>query len=52
MGLGTFNPIEVEDLSKHKMECEEAFIDQKNADIINKAIDEDRRICAVVELLR
>ncbi|AFR36152.1 tRNA preQ1(34) S-adenosylmethionine ribosyltransferase-isomerase QueA [Riemerella anatipestifer] len=47
VGLGTFNPIEVEDLSKHKMECEEAFIDQKNADIINKAIDEDRRICAV-----
>ena len=29
VGLGTFNPIEVEDLSKHKMECEEAIIDEK-----------------------
>jgi S-adenosylmethionine:tRNA ribosyltransferase-isomerase len=47
VGLGTFNPIEVEDLSKHKMESEEAIIDQKNADIINKAVEEQRRVCAV-----
>ena len=47
VGLGTFNPIEVEDLSKHKMESEEAIIDQKNADIINKAVTEQRRVCAV-----
>ncbi len=47
VGLGTFNPIEVEDLSKHKMESEEAIIDQANADIINKAVEENRRICAV-----
>lgn len=47
VGLGTFNPIEVEDLSKHKMESEEAIIDQKNADIINKAVEEKRRVCAV-----
>lgn len=47
VGLGTFNPIEVEDVSKHKMECEEAIIDQANADIINMAVEENRRICAV-----
>lgn len=47
IGLGTFNPIEVEDLSKHKMESEEAIIDQKNADIINLAVQEGRKICAV-----
>ncbi len=47
VGLGTFNPIEVEDLSKHKMESEEAIITQKNADIINKAVTEQRRVCAV-----
>ncbi|AJW61800.1 tRNA preQ1(34) S-adenosylmethionine ribosyltransferase-isomerase QueA [Elizabethkingia sp. HX WHF] len=47
VGLGTFNPIEVEDLSKHKMECEQAIITQDNADIINKAIEENRRVCAV-----
>jgi S-adenosylmethionine:tRNA ribosyltransferase-isomerase len=47
VGLGTFNPIEVEDLSKHKMESEEAKITQENADIINKALEENRRVCAV-----
>ncbi|MDR2205062.1 MAG: tRNA preQ1(34) S-adenosylmethionine ribosyltransferase-isomerase QueA [Flavobacteriaceae bacterium] len=47
VGLGTFNPIEVEDLSKHKMESEEVIIDEKNVEIINKAVDEKRRICAV-----
>ncbi|AQX13246.1 tRNA preQ1(34) S-adenosylmethionine ribosyltransferase-isomerase QueA [Elizabethkingia meningoseptica] len=47
VGLGTFNPIEVEDLSKHKMECEQAIITQDNADIINRAIEENRRVCAV-----
>ena len=46
IGLGTFNPIEVEDISKHKMESEEAIIDEKNAEIINKASKENR-ICAV-----
>ena len=47
VGLGTFNPIEVEDLSKHKMESEEAIITQENADIINKAVEEGRRVCAI-----
>ncbi|QCX52279.1 tRNA preQ1(34) S-adenosylmethionine ribosyltransferase-isomerase QueA [Elizabethkingia sp. JS20170427COW] len=47
VGLGTFNPIEVEDISKHKMECEQVIINQENADIINAAIEEKRRICAV-----
>lgn len=47
VGLGTFNPIEVEDLSKHKMECEHAIINDKNANMINKALDENRRICAI-----
>lgn len=47
VGLGTFSPVEVEDLSKHKMESEQAFITQETADLVNKAIDEKRRICAV-----
>ena len=47
VGLGTFNPIEVEDLSKHKMESEEIIIDEKNAAIINKAVESHRRVCAV-----
>jgi S-adenosylmethionine:tRNA ribosyltransferase-isomerase len=47
VGLGTFSPVEVEDLSKHKMDSEEAIIDENSRDIINNALDEKRRICAV-----
>ncbi|WCO02164.1 tRNA preQ1(34) S-adenosylmethionine ribosyltransferase-isomerase QueA [Psychroserpens ponticola] len=47
VGLGTFNPVEVEDLSKHKMDSEEIEILEGAADVINNAITEKRRICAV-----
>lgn len=47
IGLGTFSPVEVEDLSKHKMDSEELFITQQACDIVNKAKEEKRRICAV-----
>jgi S-adenosylmethionine:tRNA ribosyltransferase-isomerase len=47
VGLGTFNPVEVEDLSKHKMDSEEAFIEQQSADIVNNAKLNKKRVCAV-----
>ena len=47
VGLGTFNPVEVEDLSKHKMDSEELIIDEKATEIVNKAKSEKRRVCAV-----
>jgi S-adenosylmethionine:tRNA ribosyltransferase-isomerase len=47
VGLGTFNPVEVEDLSKHKMDSEELIIDEKATEIVNNAIAKKRRICAV-----
>jgi len=47
IGLGTFRPIEVEDLSKHKMDSEQMSITQEAVDIVNKAIAEKRKICAV-----
>ncbi len=47
VGLGTFNPVEVEDLSKHRMDSEEVFIPESTADAVNKAIDTKRRVCAV-----
>ena len=47
VGLGTFNPVEVEDLSKHKMDSEEAFITQETADKVNHAKKNKKRICAV-----
>lgn len=47
VGLGTFSAVEVEDLSKHKMDSEEMRIDQSTVDVINKAIVHKRRICAI-----
>lgn len=47
VGLGTFRPVEVEDLTKHKMDSEQAYLDQKCADIVNNAKANKKRICAV-----
>ncbi|WP_426429362.1 tRNA preQ1(34) S-adenosylmethionine ribosyltransferase-isomerase QueA [Winogradskyella sp. HB-48] len=47
VGLGTFNPVEVEDLSKHKMDSEEIMISQSAADIVNRGIENKKRVCAV-----
>jgi S-adenosylmethionine:tRNA ribosyltransferase-isomerase len=46
-GLGTFRPIEVEDLSKHKMDAEYYKIDDLSCKIVNKAIEGKHRICSV-----
>ena len=47
VGLGTFSPVEVEDLSKHKMDSEEIIIDPKAVQAINTGIAQKRRVCAV-----
>lgn len=47
VGLGTFRDIEVEDLSKHKMDSEEIIITPKAAEIINQAKMKEKNICAV-----
>ena len=47
VGLGTFNPVEVEDLSKHKMDSEELIIDDNAVSIVNKAKSNNNKICAV-----
>ena len=47
VGLGTFSPVEVEDLSKHKMDSEELIISQDTASTVNNAIKNKRKICAV-----
>ncbi len=47
VGLGTFNPVEVEDLSKHRMDSEEIFVPQNTVDAVNKGLDTKKRICAV-----
>ena len=47
VGLGTFNPVEVEDLSKHKMDSEELFINKEASNCINNALKNKNKICAV-----
>jgi len=47
MSLGNFRDIDVEDLTKHKMDSEQMAITAETADIVNKARDEGRSICAV-----
>jgi S-adenosylmethionine:tRNA ribosyltransferase-isomerase len=47
VGLGTFRQVEVEDLSKHKMDSEEINIPQETVEIVNSGIQQKRRICAV-----
>jgi len=46
-GLGAFDPIEVEDLTKHKMNSEQMIISQEACDIVNNAKADGRRICAI-----
>ncbi len=46
-GLGTFRPIEVEDISKHKMDAEYYEVDDYACRIVNKAKEEGRKICAI-----
>ena len=47
VGLGTFNPVEVEDLSKHKMDSEELMINDEVVKIVNTTKQNKRKICAV-----
>jgi len=47
VGLGTFRTVEVEDLTKHKMDSEKVIIGQECCDIVNNAKDKKKRICAV-----
>jgi len=46
-GLGSFDSIEVEDLTKHKMSSEQMKIDAQACDIVNRARKEGHHICAV-----
>ena len=46
-GLGNFREIDVEDLTKHKMDSEELFIGEEVETIVNEAKDNQKQICAV-----
>jgi len=46
-GLAYFNPIEVEDLSKHKMDSEDIDVPKVTCDIVNKSKQEGHLVCSV-----
>lgn len=46
-GVGNFRAIDVEDLTKHKMDSEELIIEEEAARIVNKAKSERKQICVV-----
>lgn len=47
IGLGTFRPVEVEDLTKHKMDSEYFEIPQETVDVVNATIDSKRNVFVV-----
>ncbi|MFN5387306.1 MAG: S-adenosylmethionine:tRNA ribosyltransferase-isomerase, partial [Bacteroidota bacterium] len=47
VGLGTFRAVEVEDLTKHKMDSEQMWIPEKTAQSVNLALAGKKKVCAV-----
>jgi S-adenosylmethionine:tRNA ribosyltransferase-isomerase len=47
VGLGTFRSVDVEDLTKHKMDSENYIITETAAQTVNKAMDAKKRVCAI-----
>jgi len=47
VGLGNFRTVDVEDLTKHKMDSEQIAIDETAATRVNAAKDRGKRVCAV-----
>jgi len=47
VGLGTFRPVDVEDLTKHKMDSEELYISDVTAQMVNSAKIKKKKVCAI-----
>lgn len=47
IGLGTFRAVDVEDLTKHKMDSENFWVPEDTVDAVNKALENKKRVCAV-----
>lgn len=47
VGLGSFRPVEVEDLTKHRMDSEQVFISENAANMVNQRLDNRNKVCAV-----
>ena len=46
-GLGNFRDLDVEDLTKHKMDSEQMFVDEAAVKTVNRAKDNGKNVCAV-----
>ncbi|WP_143961987.1 tRNA preQ1(34) S-adenosylmethionine ribosyltransferase-isomerase QueA [Litoribacter populi] len=47
IGLGTFRSVDVEDLTKHKMDSENYDIPEETVDLVNRALDSKKRVVSV-----
>jgi S-adenosylmethionine:tRNA ribosyltransferase-isomerase len=47
IGLGTFRQVDVEDLTKHKMDSENFIVGDEVVSKVNKALDNKNRVCAI-----
>ncbi len=47
VGLGTFRTVDVEDLTKHKTDSENYSIAESAAEVVNEALDNGKRVCAI-----
>ncbi len=46
-GLGNFREIDVEDLTKHRMDSEQITVSEQLVDLVNAAKDREKQVCAV-----
>lgn len=47
IGLGTFRQVDVEDLTKHKMDSENFRVGSEVVEKVNKALDNKKKVCAI-----
>jgi S-adenosylmethionine:tRNA ribosyltransferase-isomerase len=47
IGLGTFRAVDVEDLTKHKMDSENFIVGTEPVKIVNQALDNKNKVCAI-----
>lgn len=47
LGLGTFRPVDVEDLTKHKMDSENYIVPEETTALVNKVLDNKKKVCAI-----
>jgi S-adenosylmethionine:tRNA ribosyltransferase-isomerase len=47
VGLGNFRSVDVEDLTKHKMDSEQIWIKDEACEVVNRAKENRKNVCAV-----